>query len=217
MLIYHGSKKIIEQPVFGNGNPNNDYGLGFYCTADLELAKEWACTNNELNGYANKYEINLNDLKVLDLTNNKYSILNWIAILLKHRMFDTNNPIAIEAKQFIISNYYIDVTLYDVVIGYRADDSYFTFAKDFINNTISLEQLSSAMHLGKLGIQIVIKSELAFQALQFLGYEIANTKIYYTKRLNRDLMARYEYFEKCRKNYSKDNVYILDIIRKGTN
>ena len=217
MIIYHGSKNIIERPIFGYGNPKNDYGLGFYCTADLELSKEWACSNNELNGYANIYEINLNDYKVLDLTDNKYSILNWIAILLKHRMFDTNNVIAIEAKKFIINNYYIDVTLYDVIIGYRADDSYFTFAKDFINNTISLEQLSTAMHLGKLGIQIVIKSQQAFQGLQYLGYEIANTKIYYTKRLNRDLTARKAYFEECRNNYSKDNTYILDIIRKGNN
>jgi hypothetical protein len=83
MIIYHGSKNIIERPIFGYGNPKNDYGLGFYCTADLELSKEWACSNNELNGYANIYEINLNDYKVLDLTDNKYSILNWIAILLK--------------------------------------------------------------------------------------------------------------------------------------
>ena len=48
---------------------------------------------------------------------------------------------------------------YDVIIGYRADDSYFSFAKDFINNTISVEQLAEAMRLGELGIQIVLKSE----------------------------------------------------------
>ena len=39
MIIYHGSAKIIEKPVFGMGNPNNDYGLGFYCTESEELAK----------------------------------------------------------------------------------------------------------------------------------------------------------------------------------
>ena len=36
-------------------------------------------------------------------------------------------------------------------IGYRADDSYFSFANAFLNNTISLEQLRKAMYLGKLG------------------------------------------------------------------
>ncbi|MBQ0007004.1 MAG: DUF3990 domain-containing protein, partial [Alistipes sp.] len=38
MDIYHGSPLIIEVPEFGKGNPMNDYGLGFYCTEDIELA-----------------------------------------------------------------------------------------------------------------------------------------------------------------------------------
>ncbi len=32
IVVYHGSSKMIEKPVFGTGNPNKDYGLGFYCT-----------------------------------------------------------------------------------------------------------------------------------------------------------------------------------------
>ena len=42
MPLYHGSSFIIERPEFGKGNPFNDYGLGFYCTETLELAKEWS-------------------------------------------------------------------------------------------------------------------------------------------------------------------------------
>ena len=38
--IYHGSPKVIEQPVFGEGKVHNDYGRGFYCTEHAELAKE---------------------------------------------------------------------------------------------------------------------------------------------------------------------------------
>jgi len=34
-----GSKDIIQKPIFGVGSKNNDYGIGFYCTLDLELAK----------------------------------------------------------------------------------------------------------------------------------------------------------------------------------
>ena len=41
ICVYHGSSQIIQQPVIGKGNPNNDYGLGFYCTESVELAKEW--------------------------------------------------------------------------------------------------------------------------------------------------------------------------------
>ena len=54
MKLYHGSEKIVETPQFGTGNPRNDYGLGFYCTQNLELAKEWACQRNT-DGYASDF------------------------------------------------------------------------------------------------------------------------------------------------------------------
>ena len=41
MILYHGSDHIIERPIYGKGNVHNDYGLGFYTTWDLEIAKEW--------------------------------------------------------------------------------------------------------------------------------------------------------------------------------
>ena len=40
ITLYHGSADIIERPEFGKGNSRNDYGLGFYCTREIELAKE---------------------------------------------------------------------------------------------------------------------------------------------------------------------------------
>ena len=39
MIIYHGSQQIVEVPKFGIGKTYNDYGQGFYCTEDIELAK----------------------------------------------------------------------------------------------------------------------------------------------------------------------------------
>lgn len=41
MRIYHGSKDKIEKPLYGKGKLHNDYGQGFYCTQDIEMAKEW--------------------------------------------------------------------------------------------------------------------------------------------------------------------------------
>ena len=40
MKLYHGSKYIIDKPTFGKGKPYNDYGLGFYCTENIDMAKE---------------------------------------------------------------------------------------------------------------------------------------------------------------------------------
>ena len=215
MIIYHGSKDIIEKPEFGKGNQKNDYGLGFYCTENVELAKEWACSNNETNGYANQYEIDLSDYKVLDLREEKYSILNWMALLLKFRTFDVNTPISAQAKEYILENFYVDVEEYDVIIGYRADDSYFSFAKDFINNTISVEQLAEAMCLGELGIQIVLKSKKAFDAVKYKSYELAECKEYYVKRVSRDKKARETYLSGYRQDLVSDGLFVLDIIRKG--
>ena len=215
MIIYHGSKDIIEKPEFGKGNKKNDYGLGFYCTENVELAKEWACSNNETNGYANQYEIDLSDYKVLDLRDEKYSILNWMALLLKFRTFDVNTPISAQAKEYILENFYVNVEEYDVIIGYRADDSYFSFAKDFINNTISVEQLAEAMRLGDLGIQIVLKSKRAFDTVKYISYELAESKEYYVKRVSRDKKARETYLSGQRQNSAHDGLFVMDIIRKG--
>lgn len=215
MIIYHGSKDIIEKPEFGKGNAKNDYGLGFYCTENVELAKEWACIDNETNGYANRYEIDLDKYRVLDLREKRYTILNWMAILLKFRTFDVNSPISAQAKQYLIENFYVDVNDYDVIIGYRADDSYFSFAKDFINNTISVEQLSEAMRLGELGIQIVLKSKRAFETLKYMNYELAECDEYYVKRISRDKKARETYLSGYRKNFVTDGTFVMDIIRKG--
>ena len=83
MILYHGSVNVIESPEFGRGNVKNDYGLGFYCTEHLELAKEWACSGNR-DGFANEYEIDLEGLDVLNLSDGNWHILNWMAILLQN-------------------------------------------------------------------------------------------------------------------------------------
>ena len=145
-ILYHGSQFIIDKPEYGKGKIHNDYGRGFYCTKHKELAKEWAVSEN-INGYINTYEIDMSKLKILDLRNDCYSILHWLALLLDNREFSIRSPVALRGRQFILENYLIDTTEYDLIIGYRADDSYFSFARDFINNTISVEQLNYAMKL----------------------------------------------------------------------
>jgi hypothetical protein len=39
--IYHGSKDKIKIPIYGYGKSYNDYGLGFYCTEEIDLAKDF--------------------------------------------------------------------------------------------------------------------------------------------------------------------------------
>ena len=213
LKLYHGSSEIIEKPVFGLGKTYNDYGKGFYCTENLELAKEWACTEG-IDGYANQYEFEMEDLKVLNLSSKEYNILHWLALLMTYRKVRLSTPVMRRGAEWLQEHFLIDINEYDVIIGYRADDSYFSFARAFVNNEISLEQLSRAMRLGKLGEQVVLKSQKAFDRIQFLSYEIADNITYYTRRKERDNAARVTYLEEL-EHEDINGIFMRDLIREG--
>lgn len=214
MIIYHGSDHIIEKPEYGKGGYSNDFGRGFYCTESMQLAKEWACAKN-CDGYANKYELDMRELKVLNLNSGEYSILNWLALLTRYRSYWQQKSIAEQAKEYLQKNFLIDISDYDVVVGYRADDSYFSFAQDFITGTISLAQFGQAMHLGKLGEQIVLKGRRAFDRLSFLTYDEADAGEYFLKKTRRDREARREYRRLSAIDAGVDDIYVIDIMRGG--
>lgn len=214
MLVYHGSDHIIEKPVFNGSKRTNDYGYGFYTTENNNLAKEWACSDNQ-DGFANCYEADFNGLSVLNLNNSEYNILNWLAILTKYRTYWQNGSIAEEAKQYLQQHFFINPSSYDVIIGYRADDSYFSFAQDFISGTIPLSKLSEAMHLGKLGEQIVFKSQKSFTHLRFINAEHANASEWYGKKVSRDRQARRAYRSTKRSSSMVNELFMIDIMREG--
>ena len=217
ITLFHGSTKIVEKPILGVGNPKNDYGLGFYCTENLELAKEWASTERN-DGFANSYEMDIEGLDILRLNRKPYHILNWLAILLENRTFVLSQGLPTEAKAYLLENFLPDYEQYDLIIGYRADDSYFSFANAFLNNTISLEQLRKAMYLGKLGEQVVLKSEKAFSKIIFIESIPVDSNLYYPKRQARDRQAREDYQKEKNATSSVDAVYMIDILReKWTN
>lgn len=212
ITIFHGSEKIIEHPIWGEGRKNNDFGIGFYCTESLELAKEWAVSSLR-DGFANKYILDTKYLNILNLNSSAYTILNWIAVLVEHRLFSITTPVARRAKSYLVEKFGVNVNAFDIIRGYRADDSYFDYAESFINNAISVEQLAQAMKLGKLGEQIVIKSKYAFTKLKYEGFEVAEQGKYYIHRKSRNDEANRQYFEMLDKE--SDGLYIQDIIRGG--
>lgn len=214
LIIYHGSQQIVEVPKFGVGKTYNDYGQGFYCTQSVELAKEWACPIKN-DGYANKYVMHFDGLNVMHLTTGEFNILNWLAILLKNRKFDITSPVGNSARDFILSRFMPDTDNVDIIIGYRADDSYFSFAEDFVNNVISLRDLEMAMNLGTLGEQVVLISERSFKQIEFIEQEPVDYREYHFKRTQRDKKARETYASR-KKNLQQliNDVFILDIIRE---
>ncbi len=215
LILYHGSKHIITNPTLQGGKESNDYGYGFYCTESKELACEWACPDNN-DGYANEYELDLTGLKILDLTKPQYNILNWIALLLQYRIPGGMTPNDEQARNYLIGNFSVDLSDVDVIKGYRADDSYFSFARDFVRNSITVSQLSKAMELGKLGVQVVLHSQKAFNQIRYVKNYIANNEEYYVKRLARDRQAKEEYLHTTRSiSVAPDDLFVMDIIRQG--
>lgn len=214
MILYHGSVSIIEQPTFGKGKRHNDYGLGFYCTQSLDLAKEWAVEESR-DGYANKYSLDLQGLTMLDLSQKGFTVLHWITLLLQNRVFTLKNDIIKAGKKYLIEHFSLPVKEYDIIKGYRADDSYFAYAESFLNNTISVQRLSETLKLGNLGEQVVLISQNSFGKLKFLGYEAADAATYYSLRKARNEQARMEFLSNRRGILSPDDLYLNDIIRGG--
>ena len=211
MKLYHGSDHIVEAPTFGLGKPYNDYGLGFYCTQHPDMAGEWA-VGFDHDGFVNEYDFDTNGLEIVDLDAQEFTTLHWLAVLLANRWFDVRAPIANEAREYLLANFSVDLSKADVVEGYRADDSYFTFAQDFINGTISYRQLGNAMRLGELGRQVVVKSERAFSRLQFLDAQEAPRSVWLPRRERRDREAREQYFDHERNARKKGDLFITQII-----
>ncbi len=212
LILYHGSQKIVKKPEFKAGNEHNDYGRGFYMTEHIELAKEWSVTESD-DGFVNKYSFKLDGLNILNLSDNNYNILHWLALLVNYREIRLSTPIMKEGAKWLISNYLLSLDDVDLMIGYRADDSYFSFARSFLSNEISLEQLSRAMRLGKLGEQYVLKSRKAFERIKFIEFENCSCNEYYVKRMKRDSEAREEYRKEAEQIYL-NGIYIRDLIRK---
>ncbi len=169
-IIYHGTDHIIEKPLYGFGYKTNDYGSGFYCCSNKTLAGEWASKNEDVQGIVNQYEIRDDDLKILDLTKEpNNSVLSWIAILVHFRKL----PLKLVKQcskeiEYLEKNYYIDVSQYDVVIGYRADDNYFQFPQALLRSEILIESLEEIFRLGDLGKQYVLISEKAFSRIKYI-------------------------------------------------
>ena len=190
IVLYHGSPNKKITPTFGCGEEKHDYGKGFYLTEDRELAKEWAvCRPNEQNGWLHQYELEMNDLKVLDFE--KLGILSWLAELMKHRDASDSKRYRVLAKKFV-QKYGLDTVGFDVIKGWRADASYFFIAKEFVRDNVDIDILERLLRLGDLGIQYCIKSKKAYSKLKEIPNSLLSVSYdEFNKKYNqRDIEAR---------------------------
>lgn len=212
-ILYHGSPVVVERPLLEAGKPHNDYGRGFYCTRSWDMAGEWACKGGS-DGFVNAYSLDLGSLRVLDLLDGSYTVLNWMALLLANRVFSLRSALASDAREYLLARFLPDTSQYDVVLGYRADDSYFSYAEQFVENGLPVRKLGEALRLGELGEQTALVSQRAFDALRFADASVAEASVYYPRFSQRDNAAREKFRSELRsaRNY-KDDVFVLDLMR----
>lgn len=171
-VLYHGNDREITAPTFGEGALSNDYGQGFYLSPDIEMSKKWAWSEY-YDGpirYLHQYALDVKELKILNLT--RLDVKCWLSLLCNYRVRNANsekvNSISRQRALLLAEKFPVEDNRFDVIIGYRADDRFFTYIADFLMGAISLETLEKVMHLGLLGIQVFIKSKKAFNTLYYM-------------------------------------------------
>lgn len=113
MVLYHGSKEIVEYPEIRKARFQKDFYFGFYCTFYAEQAKRWATRYGD--GYINKYEYvpssTLNCLYFEEMTE------EWLDFIVACRR-------GIPHK-------------YDIVEGPMADDTIYNYIQNYLDGKIS--------------------------------------------------------------------------------
>jgi hypothetical protein len=113
MILYHGTREQNFAPSFGSGRTYHDYGNGFYTTEDFEAAKEWACQGPNALSFVYAYELNTNNLSILNL--DKDNTLAWVSILMTYRRGKKIRGAALERCNQMVERYGVDLSAYDII------------------------------------------------------------------------------------------------------
>lgn len=212
MKLFHGSDKIIEKPIYGLGRSDCDYGSGFYMCDEFDVAKLWASQNDE-GGYVNVYHIDTSKMNILYLNHNTNDdVLKWITLLCSNRIDEGTRLDAFEEIKILQSKYLIDVTKYDMIIGYRADDSYYEYTRAFLLNQLPIELLKESMESGKLGLQYVLISKKAFNSIEF----IESIKVQHDDDYSILEQKANNEFENIMRKRKVNQTYLRDVLREDS-
>lgn len=150
IVLYHGSKEIVEFPEIRTAKYNKDFYFGFYCTQFLHKAKRWAIRFTGI-GIMNEYSYlpnsSLNILRFSDMSE------EWLDFIVACRLGTPHG--------------------YDIVEGPMANDTIFNYVQNFADGKISREAFWALAKFKKPTHQISFHTARALATLHFLkGYEI---------------------------------------------
>ena len=149
MILYHGSKEIVEYPEIRKAQFHKDFYFGIYCTRLPEQAKRWASRYGG-KGYLNRYEYTPNNkLKYLvfqEMTE------EWLDFVVGCRNGESHN--------------------YDIVEGPMADDTIYNYIQNFIDGKISRAAFWELVKFNHPTHQISFHTISALDTLKYLGSEV---------------------------------------------
>lgn len=152
MILYHGSKTIVDTPEIRIQKYNKDFYFGFYCTVFSEQAIRWA-TRFDGVGYLSEYLYTPNDgLKVKQFPEMSEE---WLDFIVSCRLGHPHE--------------------YDVVEGPMVNDTIFNYVQNFVDGKISREAFWELVKFKKPPHQISFHTARALTALSFVkGSEVRN-------------------------------------------
>ncbi|MBY0759393.1 DUF3990 domain-containing protein [Sellimonas caecigallum] len=150
MILYHGSRQIVEYPGIRKEKFNKDFYFGFYCTRCKERAKRSALRYGE-NSYVNKYAY---------IPNDKLNCLIF-------------NGMTEEWLDFIVACRNGQSHPYDIVEGPMMDDKIYNYTQNFIDEKISKTAFWELVRFVNPVYQISFHTVRALDTLNFIGSEIA--------------------------------------------
>lgn len=234
MTVYHGSEKPTEAMRLNTGKGIHDFGPGFYVTVDRTEAEKWAALRSwevknideqgssdsgliaqrKVKSYINKYSFDTSNLSILDLTNLEKSLLYWVSIVLKNRDMNFGSEFVNVAKDYLFKNFDTDISEYDVIIGHRADNSCFSFVRDFLQNSLGYNELLDALRTDVSGTEICIRTEKALDKLKYMGFEEADGSAFARAKLSDEKLRITA--ENIRKRVKPgERLNMIDILKKG--
>lgn len=154
MILYHGSKKIVEAPEIRITKYNKDFYFGFYCTQFPEQAIRWATRITGV-GYLNEYQYtpdpSLHIKRFPEMTE------EWLDFIVACRLGQPHD--------------------YDIVEGPMADDTIFNYVQNFSDGKISREAFWALAKFKRPTHQISFHTARALTTLRFLrGREVCDEK-----------------------------------------
>ncbi len=149
MILYHGSKEIVQYPEIRKARFQKDFYFGFYCTQYEEQARRWASRYGK-NGYLNKYEYqpdeSLNYLIFSEMTE------EWLDFIVACRSGKPHK--------------------YDIVEGPMADDTIYNYVQNYMDGKISRAAFWELAKFKYPTHQISFHTISALDTLKYIGSEV---------------------------------------------